>query len=156
MSLFELFRAYRDGDRRVQMALLDEVEPLLFGYARSLVPSGEGAFERAVRATHALVIGFHLRAKAGRLEIADLRRLRGVAHGMVVAKLAADEVPLGAVADQESNSMLPTILDVGARIEGELDERGRDVLAAKLLGERCDESAWARVRDRMIRCGVLA
>jgi hypothetical protein len=140
----------------VQRALLDEVEPLLFGYARSLVPSGEDAFARAVAATHEMVLGLHLRAQAGGVAIRDVKDLRAVTHRMTARKLAAPPLPLGNVADEETNSMLPTVLDVGDRIARELDAAGRALLAARLLGEPADDGAWEGVRERMVRCGVLA
>lgn len=140
----------------MQRALLEEVEPLLFGYARSLAPSGEGAFERAVAATHGMVLGFHLRACAGGVAVRDVKDLRAVAHRMAARKLAAPPLPLGAVADGESGSMLPTVLDVAQRIARELDGAERDLLAARLLGEDREDARWERVRARMVACGVLA
>jgi hypothetical protein len=157
-TLPDLLRAYADGDREVQRAVLDEIEPLLFGYARSLAPSGEDAFERAVAATHEMVLGFHLRAQAGAVAIPDVKGLRAYAHRTVSRKLAAPPLPLGAVADEETNGMAPAALAVGDRIARELDAEERALLASRLLGEVAGdvEGAWGPLRERMVACGVLA
>ena len=153
--LSDLLRSYREGDADVQVAVLDEFEPLLFGYMRSLMPSGPDAFERAVEATHALVLGFHLRALAGGLDIADVAALKRLAHTMAVRKLAdRGDVHLQPLADEETGSMVRTVADVGRRVANELDETERSLLATKLLGED-GEGDWDGVRERLVRCGIL-
>jgi hypothetical protein len=142
---------YRSGDPEVQAALLDEVEPLLFGYVRSLTPGGHDAFERAVAATHELVLGFHLRALLGQVAIADANALRGLAHAMAVTKLRAEPVGLADLADEETGSMVRRAHELGERVRAELDDAEAAEFAAHLLGEA---AAGEAVLTRMRELGV--
>jgi hypothetical protein len=151
----ETLAAYRDGDRAAQVALLDEVEPLLFGYVRSLTPTGPDAFERAVSATHELVLGFHLRALLGTVEIADANALRAASHAMAVTKLGAENVGLADLADEETGSLVHRAAAVGDRIRAELDDTETALLAARLCGEAAPGD-WDGVRERMRAAGVIA
>jgi hypothetical protein len=154
LTLPELLLAYARGDTGAQHAVLEEVEPLLFGMARSLVPAGPDAHARAVDATHALTLAFHLRACAGGVDLADARALRAFAHRAAVAKLA-DKAPLllaEGVADEETASLVYACLGVGLTVEAELSGPERECLIARLEGRPADESGW---RDRLVRARLI-
>ena len=151
--LEELLEAYARGETDAQHALLEEVEPLLFGMARSLVPSGPDSFDRAVALTHALTLAFHLEAGAGRVTIEGKKNLRAYAHRQASRKLA-DAQPLllsEDVADEETGSLVYKCLGLGIAVEDELSTEELAEFVARLEGRAAAEG-W---RERLERAGIV-
>ncbi len=170
MTLPDLLRAYAAGDAGLQSKVLDEVEPLLFGYVHSLTPSGPDARERAIEATHALVIAFHLMVEAGEVVLEDINALKGFAHRLAVHKLKESDEPVRLVdlADPETGSLIHRLSGVANTLRAELDEKERRIFAGRLQGktladlarertESVDETrrVWDAARARLLRCGIV-
>jgi hypothetical protein len=148
-----LLAAYEEGRTDIQHRLLDEVEPLLFGYVRSLGPPGDP--ELAVRRTQALTLAFHLRACAGRLDVASIQDLRGYAHRMALEKLADDDpLELAPLADEETGSMIYKCYGLGLTLESELTRAEIDAFEARLSGRDADAAAWSTALPKLVRLGI--
>ncbi|MEM8883738.1 MAG: hypothetical protein AAGD14_06715 [Planctomycetota bacterium] len=136
--MLELLQRAAQGDTGMQTALLDEVEPLVFGYTRSL---GE-PFDRAVRLTHAAVLGFLLDLRAGRVRLADANALRRACHRLASEKMA-DRAPwfVDHEGDPESGALTPVAVELAARIDALVDEPDRSVVARRLRGASDEDGA---------------
>jgi len=131
-SLPELLRRCADGDEELQAALLDEVEPLVFGYVRSL---GE-PFERAVRLTHAAALGFLLDVRAGRVRLADANALRRECHALAAAKMKDPEPWLVKhEGHPDTGAITPFAASLAARVEAALDGEAGAVSARRFRGK---------------------
>ncbi|MHC4409462.1 MAG: hypothetical protein ACYS0F_10705 [Planctomycetota bacterium] len=118
-SLPELVARCADGDTKLQKELLDEVEPLVFGYTRSL---GE-PFERAVRLTHAAVLGFLLDVRAGRVRLADVNALRRKSHELATTKMAdPDPWLVRHEGDPGTGALTPVAVQLAEQVETALDD----------------------------------
>jgi len=148
----ELLEAYRRGETGVQRDLLDEVEPLLYGMVRSLMPGGAGAQEQAIRFTNALVLAFHLRASRGEVALADANALRALAHRMASRKLR-DPDPL--VLNEEPDSMIDRCFGLGPTIEAALDDRELSALIDRLEGAGAEGDTWKEAERKLTRLGVV-
>jgi len=154
MSLPELLRRCAEGDEALQSALLDEAEPLLFGYFRSLLPTGDESFDRAVALTHAAALGFLLDLRGGRVRIQDAAGLRSACHRIALAVLRnADPALLAAQGDPETGSLAPTAIPLAREWESVLPEPLRAAAAARLQGVRAD--AWDEVATALEGNGLL-
>jgi hypothetical protein len=130
-SVPELVRRCAEGDTALQKALLDEIEPLVFGYLRSL---GE-PFERAVALTHAAVLGFLLDLRAGRVRLADVNAMRRTCHELATVKRAdPDPWRVRHEGDPESGALTPFAPDLAARVEAALDADGVACAARRFRG----------------------
>jgi len=135
MTLPELIRRGADGDEEVQTALLDELEPLLFGYFRSLLPADDGLFDEAVALTHAATLGFLLDLRAGRVRIPDAAALRAACHRIVVAVLRVeDRVRLTAEGDDETGGLTPGAVALAQEWEVALSDTLLAAAARRLQG----------------------
>jgi hypothetical protein len=142
-SLPELVARCADGEVQLQRALLDEIEPLVFGYTRSL---GE-PFERAVKLTHAAVLGFLLDLRGGRVRIADVNALRRLAHELASSKMAdPDPWFLRHEGDPDSGALTPVAIELAERIESVV---GDTTDAARRLRGAAGEC------KALLRAGVL-
>ena len=140
MTLPELLQRCAAGDEALQTAFLDEAEPLLFGYVRSLVPAGDASFERAVALTHAATLGFLLDLRAGRVRLADAPGLRAACHRIAVAVLRMDEpLFLTAEGDPETGALTPEATNVARAWESALDADATRAAAARLQGRPTPE-----------------
>ena len=130
-SIPELVRRCAEGDAAMQVALLDEVEPLVLGYLRSL---GQ-PFDRAVRLTHAAVLGFLLDLRAGRVRLADVNAMRRACHELAVTKMA-DQKPwlVRHAGDEVTGALTPFAPDLAARLEAALDADGIAAAARRFRG----------------------
>jgi len=130
---------YARGDALLQRALLDEFEPLLFGYMRSLLGPDPQIADVAARATHDLVVAFHLRLVAGALRLTDAASMRALAHRMSVVKAgalrAAGRPGLAFLADPESWSLAAAWPAPRSRLDALVDREQGLLLAAWLAGE---------------------
>jgi hypothetical protein len=158
MSLPELLQRAAAGDEGVQAALLDEVEPLLFGYFRSLLPATDEAFDRAVALTHAALLGFLLDLRAGRARAPDAKALRGACHRIAVAVLrCADPVLLAAEGDAETGALTPVAVPLARAWEEALPAPVLQAVAAGLQGARTrgwDEALARLETGGLVRRGV--
>lgn len=130
--------AYNKGDTSIQHQLLEEVEPLLFGMVRSLVPGGDA--EVARRHANALTLAFHLDACAGRVAIATPAELRAYAHRTALARLE-NPLPLADLADEETGSMVYKCLGLQLALEDTLTPNEIEAFASRLRGEAVE---WPR------------
>lgn len=150
---------YLRGDAAHQRALLEEFEPLLYGYLRSMLGGAAENTELAARATHDLLVAFHLRLLAGALRLTDAASLRAIAHRMSVVKAAALRAgaapELAFLADPESWSLAAAWPAAAARLAGLLDAGERSALAARLCGDP-GAALQTDLRLRLLREGVLA
>jgi len=154
MTLPELLQRCAEGNEELQTAVLDEVEPLLFGYFRSLLPAGEAAFEKAVSLTHAATLGFLLDLRAGRVRIADAAGLRSACHRIAVAVLRMDEVvQLSVEGDPETGALTPTATTVASSWEEALEQDALQVAADRLQGR--GNPAWPELVSGLVECGLL-
>lgn len=124
----------------MQRALLDEIEPLVFGYVRSL--GTPGAFELGVRLTHAIALGVLLDLRAGRVRVSDPNALRRQCHDWAARKIA-DPHPLllQHEGDEETGMLTPVAIELAERVEAAVDDVA---LAARRLrgsGEASDMDA---------------
>ena len=158
MTLPELLQRCAAGDEDLQTALLDEVEPLLFGYVRSLLPQDDAAFDRAVALTHAAVLGFLLDLRAGRIRIADAGGLPGASHRIALAVLRLDPPAyLTALGDAETGALTPSAVRIAREWERVLGADGARVAAAHLQGRPA--AGWnalvpALTQADLLRCDV--
>ncbi|MHC4956625.1 MAG: hypothetical protein ACYTGZ_22530 [Planctomycetota bacterium] len=153
-SLPELVQRCVEGDEELQRALLDEVEPLLFGYMRSLVPAGDDAFDSAVAHTHAATLGFLLDLRGGRIRMADAAALRGYCHRTAVERLRDPEpVFLAAAGDQETGGLTPMALEWAERFETALSVDQVPVASQRLLGS--SPNGWTDVAQTLNSRGLL-
>jgi len=147
MTLPELLAAYARGETDAQHQVLEEFEPLVFGYARSL---GGGDHDAAVATTHALTLAFHLRAAAGQVQPRDAAALRALAHGLVSRKLQdSDPVRLRSLADPVTASMVYVCFGIGLTLDAELDPREIEEFAARLEGKPA--TAFWKVTEAKIK-----
>jgi hypothetical protein len=130
-SIPELVRRCAEGEVSLQVALLDEIEPLVFGYVRSL---GE-PFERAVRLTHAAVLGFLLDLRAGRVRLADVNAMRRTCHELASTKMA-DPAPwlVRHEGDPETGALTPVAPELADRVEAALDNGQIEAAARRFRG----------------------
>ncbi|MGQ0614838.1 MAG: hypothetical protein ACT4PV_13970 [Planctomycetaceae bacterium] len=154
--------AYAAGDAATQAALLDEVEPLLFGFLRSMTPSGPDAHERAVAAAHELLLAFDLMAARGRVELRDERALKSFCHRLAMKKLGVGgggggaRAGLASLADPATGSLAARAPAFGALVRRTLDPVGEAMLLRLLLGDAPEEeAAFAPWRERLAGCGIL-
>ena len=153
-SLPELVQRCAEGDEELQRALLDEVEPLLFGYLRSLVPAGDGAFDAAVAHTHAVTFAFLLDLRGGRVRLADAAALRGFCHRLAIGRLRdGDPVFLATEGDPETGSLTPIAVDLAARVEQALAADQLPIAAQRLLGS--SPKGWDHVARTLETRGIL-
>jgi len=130
-SVAELVRRCADGDESLQAALLDEIEPLVFGYVRSFGTP----FERAVRLTHAAVLGFLLDLRAGRIRLADPNALRRACHELAAHKMGdPDPWFVAHEGDPETGALTPHACALAAQIEAAVAEDDVRVAARRLRG----------------------
>ena len=154
MTLPELLQRCAEGDEELQTALLDEVEPLVFGYLRSLIPGGEESFERAVALTHAAALGFLLDLRGGRVRISDAAGLRGACHRIAVAVLRIEDASLlNAEGDPETGALTPVAVAVAQEWERVLDDAGLRVAAGQLQGRTTSD--WIPLVPSLMESGLL-
>jgi len=133
--MLEILQRCAGSDEALQTELLDEVEPLLFGYLRSLLPASDDSFERAVALTHAATLGFLLDLRAGRVRIPDNKALRGHCHRIALAKLRdAEPILLTAEGDEETGALTPRATTVAAEFEAVLPATLLRAAAIRLQG----------------------
>jgi len=152
VPLRALLERYARGETDVCEQLLDEVEPTLYGYARSLLPGAAEDPAPAREHAHALTLAFHLAASAGAIEARTASDLRGLCHRWVLARLADDDpvqlVPLG---DPETGLATHACISLGWTLADELGPDEQAAFAARLRGERT--SGWPQ--SRLAALGVL-
>ena len=156
--LADLLDAYRRGETDAQHALLEEMEPLLYGMVRSMSPGAAADPEGAVRHAHALTLAFHLRACRGEVAADRPAALRALAHRMAVKRLADPEpLPLADLADPETGSMVYRCLGLGLAAEEALTPAEQAAFLARLEGAPpAPPEAWASARPKLRRAGFLA
>ena len=105
----------------MQRALLDEIEPLVFGYVRSLGTPED--FERGVRLTHAIALGVLLDLRGGRVRLSDPNALRRQCHDWAARKLA-DPKPLMLCheGDDETGMLTPVAIELAEMVEEAVDD----------------------------------
>jgi len=156
VGLAALLAAFARGETDAQHELLEEVEPLLFGYARSLAPTAPGAHERAVADTHALTLAFFLRASRGHLDWTRIADMRAWAH-RAVARRRRDENPVvlaDGLADPDTLSLVDACFGLGLRLQEAMDGDALDELADRLLGA-APTARWPAIRRAAASAGVL-
>jgi len=142
------------GDEALQTELLDEVEPLIFGYVRSLLPASDDSFARAVAITHAATLGFLLEVRAGRVRLATKKALRGHCHRLALAKLRdADPVMLTAEGDEQTGGLTPHAIQVANAFERVLEPPLLRAAALRLLG--ADSPKWDEAAPILQRAGLV-
>jgi len=143
-----------EGDETLQAELLDEVEPLIFGYVRSLLPATDDSFARAVALTHAATLGFLLEVRTGRVRLATEKALRGHCHRLALAKLRdADPLLLTAEGDEETGGLTPHATEVANAFERALDPPLLRAAALRLLG--MDSPKWDEAAPILQRAGLV-
>jgi hypothetical protein len=125
------------GDEEMQLALLDEMEPLIFGYVRSLLPAGdEDVFERGVHLTHATALGILLDLRGGRVRVPDPNALRRQCHEFAVRKMDdAHPLLLAHPGDEESGMLTPVALELAHAVEAVIDVSDHTLAARRLRGQ---------------------
>ncbi len=161
-ALPSALRAYAAGDSTTQAALLDEVEPLLFGFLRSMTPSGPDAHDRAVEAAHELLLAFDLMAARGNVELRDEGALKSFCHRLAMKKLGVGgggggaRAGLASLADPATGSLAERAPGFGLLIRRTLDAGAEATFLRLLLGEAPEaEAAFAPWRARLVGCGIL-
>jgi hypothetical protein len=135
-NLPDLLSRAAAGNEDMQHALLDEMEPLIFGYIRSLLPAGdEDVFERGVYLTHAVALGVLLDLRAGRVLLTDPNALRRQCHDYAVRKMA-DEAPLllTSTGDEETGMLTPVAIELVHALEAAIDANDHKLAARRLRG----------------------
>ncbi len=124
------------GDEEMQIALLDEMEPLIFGYVRSLLPAGdEEVFERGVFLTHATALGILLDLRGGRLLIPDPNALRRQCHQFAARKIADDHpLLLAHSGDEETGMLTPVAMPLAKTVEAAIEVKDHAIAARRLRG----------------------
>ncbi len=157
-GLAAVVAGYLRGDRAHQRALLEEFEPLLFGYLRSMLGGPAETTELAARATHDLLAVFHLRLVAGALRPRDAASLRALAHRMSVVKLAALRAgrppELAFLADPGSWSLAAAWPTAGPTLDRLLGAGEGALLADRLAGSP-GAVLPEPLRSRLVEGGVL-
>lgn len=141
------------GDEEMQIALLDEMEPLMFGYIRSLLPAGdEAVFERGVLLTHAAALGILLDLRGGRVRLPDPNALRRQCHDFAVRKIA-DNHPLLLVhpGDEESGMLTPVALNLAHAVESAIPEQDHALAARRLRGH----AEATHIEEALLAAGII-
>ena len=152
--MLEILQRCAGGDERLQTELLDEVEPLLFGYIRSLLPASDDSFERAVALTHAATLGFLLDLRGGRVRLAHNKALRGHCHRLALTKIRDPEpVLLTAEGDAETGALTPVATTLAAEFEAVLSPTLLRAAAIRLQGG--DSNHWEDAESILVSARLV-
>ncbi len=158
--LAALLERYARGETDAAEQLLDEIEPTLYGYARSLCPGADEDPAPALDHAQALTLAFHLLAEQGRIEAATKNDLRGWSHKWVLARLA-DPSPLAVtgLADEATGSARLGCISLGWTLEDQLTPQERLAFAERLRGNELGNelgAAWSAAHKKLQALGVVS
>lgn len=163
-SIADLLAAYRAGDAGAQEELLARLEPVLRGFVRQEMGKKLRTVEESVDLCQSVLLGFHLGAEAGKLDVDDEAKLHAYLRVMLRNKLAnradllkakkrgsgerptslegaADGRAIDVPSHDPTVSVLAGVAELKQRLERHLDAEEMAILEGRLAGRTNAEVA---------------